>query len=89
MSTFPSALASRLTNPDPTVVNQIYLGGYFLQENYLPGTEIRNAIDYAWGETQKWGGVSATAILVLLIPAVGIWKNYRVDQQQKNKGTVI
>jgi hypothetical protein len=86
--TFPDALSSMLPASEQDLVSTIYLGGYLTQETYLPGTIERDAINFAWGETQKWGGVAATAVLVVAFPAIGMWKNYRLDKQQ-NKGTVL
>ena len=55
---------------------------------YAVGTPARDAINYAWGQSQMYGCISATVVLVLAIPCIAVWKNYNVDKQQ-NKGTVI
>lgn len=67
---------------------EFYAGGYITQELFVPGTVEREAIDYAWGQTQYYSCISAVVVLVLAIPAIAIWKNYKVDKQQ-NKGTMI
>ncbi|KAF2720001.1 putative siderochrome-iron transporter [Polychaeton citri CBS 116435] len=85
-ATWQSSFLTRIS--DPTLASQLYLGGYLEQENYAPGTPTRDAIDYAWGQVEKWCGVSATAVLALAIPAIAMWKNYSVDKKQ-NKGTVL
>ncbi|KAM5360907.1 hypothetical protein ACJA88_014665 [Fusarium oxysporum] len=87
-NTFPDALQDRL--PQETVGNwsTIYLGGSQTQLLYPPGTATRDAINYAWGYSQKYNCISATAILVLAIPCIAVWKNYNVDKAQ-NKGTLI
>lgn len=87
-STFPEALRSRIPQDMADQVDKIYLGGYLAQVTYPVGSPTRDAINYAWGQSQRYGSISATAILTLGIPAVAIWKNYRVDKKQ-NKGTVI
>ncbi|KFG78297.1 siderochrome-iron transporter [Metarhizium anisopliae] len=87
-STFPEALRSRIPQDMADQVDKIYLGGYLAQVTYPVGSPTRDAINYAWGQSQRYGSISATAILALGIPAVAIWKNYRVDKKQ-NKGTVI
>lgn len=85
---FPAALRERLPADLQDQWSEIYLGGYIAQLAYPVGSETRDAINYAWGESQKYGAISATAVLVLGIPAIGIWKNYRVDKKQ-NKGTML
>ena len=70
------------------MVQTLYLGGYLVQEKYVPGTVLREATNYAWGRTQYYSCISAIAVWVLGIPAVAVWKNYNVNKKQ-NKGTVI
>ncbi|KAJ9190807.1 hypothetical protein DTO164E3_8123 [Paecilomyces variotii] len=86
--TFPKALYEKLPAGDKDLVEKIYVGGYLVAFEYPPGTPIREAINYAWGYSQKYGCISATAILALAIPAIGMWKNYNVDRKQ-NKGQVL
>lgn len=85
---FPSVLLANL--PEDVKVNAtiIYLGGATTQMTYAVGTPARDAINHAWGQSQMYGCISATVVLVLAIPCIAIWKNYNVDKQQ-NKGTVI
>ncbi|KAI0138361.1 hypothetical protein BJ166DRAFT_560862 [Pestalotiopsis sp. NC0098] len=87
-NTFPKALISRL--PAETAGNwtEIYTGGSSTQLTYPVGSETRDAINYAWGQSQKMNSISATCVLVLAIPAIAIWKNYNVDRKQ-NKGTLM
>ncbi|KIV82055.1 hypothetical protein PV11_04191 [Exophiala sideris] len=87
-NTFASALLSALPASAKADYETIYLGGYLTQLTYAEGTPTRTAIDYAWGESQKYEAVAATCILVLAIPSIAIWKNWNVDKKQ-NKGTVI
>nr|ANF07276.1 MFS transporter [Paecilomyces fulvus] len=86
--TFPEALRAKLPAADKDLVETLYAGGYLAQLQYPPGTPIREAINYAWGYSQKYGAISATSILVLAIPAIAIWKDYNVDRKQ-NKGQVL
>ncbi|KAK5122194.1 Siderochrome iron transporter 2 [Meristemomyces frigidus] len=86
--TFPQALARTLPADMVSQAEALYLGGYLIQEKYIPGTPTRAAIDYAWGYYMKYASISATVVLVLGFPAIAVWKNYRVDKQQ-NKGTMI
>jgi hypothetical protein len=55
---------------------------------YALGTPERTAANYAMQEVQKWGGVAAVCVLILAIPGIGLWKNYKLDKKQ-NKGTVF
>ena len=87
-NTFPRALSNALPADLQNTVQTLYLGGYEVQEKYVPGTVLRTATNFAWGRTQYYGCISAVAVWVLGVPAVAVWKNYNVDKKQ-NKGTVI
>lgn len=87
-NTFPSALYNALPDNAKSNATSIYLGGYLTQMTYPVGSETRDAINYAWGYSQKFGAIAATCILVLAIPSIAVWKNYRVDKKG-NKGTVF
>ncbi len=87
-NTFPQALLSALPAESVADATTIYLGGYTAQLEYPVGNATRTAINYAWGYSQKYECIAATAILVLGIPAIFMWKNYDVDRRQ-NKGTLI
>jgi MFS family permease len=85
---FPQTLLEGLPDDAKANYTTIYLGGYATQKTYPVGTPIRNAIDAAWGESQKFGAIAACCILILGYPAIAIWKNHNVDKKQ-NKGTII
>ena len=85
---FTKALIEKLPASEQANWSTIYLGGYLTQITYPVGSEVRNAINYAWGYSQKYECIAATAVLVLAIPAIAVWKNYNVDRKQ-NKGVVI
>ncbi|KAK7706832.1 Siderochrome iron transporter 2 [Botryosphaeria dothidea] len=87
-NTFGEALRSKL--PADQVANwaTIVGGGYTTQLAYPVGSQTRDAINYAWGYSQKYECIAATAVLVLCFPAIAIWKDYNVDKKQI-KGTVI
>lgn len=87
-NTFPTILLENLPQELKANATDIYIGGSLVQMAYPMGSPAREAINYAWGQSQMYGCISATVILVLGIPAIAIWKNYNVDKQQ-NKGTVI
>lgn len=87
-NTFPNALRAALPAATQADWSTIYLGGYTTQVTYAVGTPTRDAINHAWGYAQKYECIAATAFLILAIPAIAIWKDYRVDKKQ-NKGTVF
>lgn len=87
-NTFTQALTREL--PESLKGNALAISnsGYTGQLLYQVGTPERAAIDYAWGYSQKYTSLAALCISLLIIPAVAIWKNYKVDKQQ-NKGVMI
>ncbi|KAE8554213.1 hypothetical protein EYB25_002751 [Talaromyces marneffei] len=87
-NTFPQALLSALPDYAKSEFETIYAGGSAVQLTYPPGSEVRNAINYAWAYSQKYECITAAALVGLAFPAIAIWKDYNVDKKQV-KGTVI
>ncbi|KAJ5793644.1 Major facilitator superfamily domain general substrate transporter [Penicillium paradoxum] len=87
-NTFPQGLRDALPDSAKDQWSTIYDGGWVTQMTYLPGTPERDAINFAYGYSQKYGCIAATAILALAVPCIGVWRHYRVDKEQ-NKGTVL
>ncbi|KAL4920363.1 major facilitator superfamily domain-containing protein [Aspergillus aurantiobrunneus] len=87
-NSFPDTLQSRLPDDLKAKTNEINVGGYLTQQSYAMGTPARDAINYAWGRSQMYGSIAATALLVLGIPAIAVWRNFNVDKKQ-NKGVLI
>lgn len=87
-NTFPHGLRMALPESAQSEWNTIYLGGYASQLGYTPGTAVRDAINFAWGYSQKYEAIAATCLIVLLIPSILMWKHYRVDKEQ-NKGVLM
>ncbi|KAF4763374.1 hypothetical protein HAV15_000716 [Penicillium sp. str.  len=87
-NTFPQALLSALPDSAKADYATIYTGGSAAQLVYPPGSEARNAINYAWAYSQKYECITAAVLLVLAFPAIAMWNNYNVDKKQV-KGTVI
>ncbi|KAL1849382.1 hypothetical protein VTK73DRAFT_9888 [Phialemonium thermophilum] len=87
-NTFPEALRSRLPADTLPDWSTIYLGGSATQLQYPVGSATRDAINYAWGYSQRYNCISATAVLALAFPMIAMWKNYNVDRRQ-NKGVLI
>lgn len=71
-NTFPNALLRSLPANAKADFSTIYLGGYTTQMTYPVGSPVRNGVDYAWGESQKYGSIAATAILVFAIPCIAV-----------------
>lgn len=87
-NTFPDALRSHLPDDKKSLTHKLYTKGYPAQKDYPMGSPVREAANYAWGYSQKFGCIAATAVLALGIPAIAVWKNYRVDKRQ-NKGVMM
>lgn len=87
-NTFPQALLRALPESAKADYATIYAGGSTTQLMYPPGSETRNAINYAWAYSQKYECITAACVVVLTFPAIAMWKNYNVDRKQV-KGTVI
>lgn len=71
---FPDALYDALPDNAKANATSIYLGGYLEQLTYPVGSDIRNAINNAWGVSQRDGAIAACCILVLAIPAIAVGK---------------
>ncbi|KKK14577.1 hypothetical protein P175DRAFT_0467839 [Aspergillus ochraceoroseus IBT 24754] len=87
-NTFTEVLRSRLPEDLKSQADAISLSGYLGQQKYAVGSPARDAINFAWGRSQMYGSIAATALLVLGFPAIAVWKNYNVDKKQ-NKGVMI
>ncbi|KAJ5153225.1 uncharacterized protein N7482_009703 [Penicillium canariense] len=87
-NTFPQALLRALPQSAKPDYTTIYAGGSAAQLLYPPGSETRNAINYAWAYSQKYECITAACLVILAFPAIAMWKNYNVDRKQV-KGTVI
>lgn len=87
-NTFPTALRSNLPADMKSKYTELFTGGYTVQMEYPMGSPTREAANTAWSTSQFYGSIASTAFLVLAIPCIAVWKNYRVDKKQ-NKGTVL
>ncbi|CAK7274857.1 hypothetical protein SEPCBS57363_006378 [Sporothrix epigloea] len=87
-SVFSSTLLNNL--PPDTVGDYLTImsGGSWAQMMYPVGSATRDAINLAYGETQKILCIVAAAVMVLAFPAIYIWKDYRIDRKQV-KGNVF
>ncbi|CAG8089068.1 unnamed protein product [Penicillium olsonii] len=85
---FPSTLVSNLPAEAQADWVDIYVGGYLVQMGYPMGSEIRTAVNLAWGETQKYSCIATTAVVALGLPCIFVWRNINVDKKQV-PGTVL
>jgi hypothetical protein len=60
-----------------------------VQLSYEFGSPTRNAISRAYGESQKYMLISSSAILVLAVVAVAVWRDIKVKGFKQTKGRVI
>ncbi|KAJ5272913.1 Major facilitator coppper-regulated transporter crmC [Penicillium angulare] len=87
-NTFPQALLRSLPESAQADFTTNYTGESAVQTMYPVGSETQNAINYAWGYSQRYECITAACLLVLAFSAIALWKNYNVDRKQV-KGTVI
>ncbi|KAJ5121245.1 Major facilitator superfamily domain general substrate transporter [Penicillium bovifimosum] len=85
---FVNTLTAQLPDNLKANATQIYLDGINVQSTYPWGSPLRQAVAYTWGYAQRLNCIASTAILVLTIPSILVWKNYDVNQKQ-NKGRMI
>ena len=60
-----------------------------VQLSYPVGSPTRDAINRAYGDSQKWMLVASTAVLVIAIGAVLMWRDINVKNYKQVKGRVI
>lgn len=79
---FPKTLLANLPEEAKADWVDIYVGGYLSQMTYEMGSDVRTAINMAWGDTQKYSCIATTALVALGFPFIAIWKNINVDKKQ-------
>ncbi|KAG9234231.1 putative siderophore iron transporter mirB [Amylocarpus encephaloides] len=87
-SVFPKQLGIHLPAEAQSNLTTIY-ESLIVQLSYAEGTPIRDAIIVSYGEAQKLMLIAATAILVLAIPSVIVWRNINVKEHKQVKGMVF
>ncbi|KNG89422.1 siderochrome-iron transporter [Aspergillus nomiae NRRL 13137] len=85
---FPSRLRQNLPAGVKDDWAEIYLGGYLTQMAYPLGSEVRTAINHAWGDSQKYSCIATTAVIALGVPCIAVWKNLDVGRKQ-NQGVML
>ncbi|CUM49430.1 uncharacterized protein AC631_05449 [Debaryomyces fabryi] len=61
---------------------EIYMQGYILQQTFPMGSDVRDAINNAWGYSQRNGCIATTVIFALAIPSIAVWRNYNADKKK-------
>lgn len=85
---FPKKLAQYLPEESQANLTSIY-GDIEVQLSYPVGSPTREAIKLAYGESQKWMFVAATAVTGLGILSVMMWRDIKVKDFKQVKGRVI
>jgi MFS family permease len=86
--TFPKKLAEYLPAAAQTNLTEIY-ESLDVQLSYEYGSETRNAIARAYGDSQRYMLISSTAILVVALVAVAVWRDIKVTDFKQTKGRVV
>ncbi|KAJ4985260.1 siderophore iron transporter [Stagonosporopsis vannaccii] len=85
---FPKKLAEYLPAEAQGDLMAIY-GNIVVQTSYPKGTPIRNAIERAYGDSQRYMAIASTAVLVIALGAVLMWRDIRVKDFKQVKGRVL
>lgn len=85
-NTFPSALDRAL--PGNATLNADLYGSLTAQLLYPIGSPERNAIIYAYGQSQWYLTIAATVVLVPCLIFIGVWKDFKVKELRQVKGRV-
>ncbi|KAI0181568.1 MFS general substrate transporter [Hypoxylon sp. FL1284] len=85
---FPKKLAEYLPPEAQADLTSIY-SNLEVQLSYPVGSPTRDAIKVAYGESQKWMFVAATAITGLGLVCVMMWRDIKVKDFKQVKGRVI
>jgi hypothetical protein len=86
--TFPNKLAEYLPADAQANLTDIY-ESLNVQISYEWGSETRTAIAHAYGESQRYMLIAATAILVLALVSVAVWRDIQVKDFKQTKGRVV
>lgn len=85
---FPVRLAEYL--PEETKADAVLIYADLVKQlSYAKGTATRTAIERAYGDSQQYMCIAATAILALGLGAVFMWRDIRVKDFKQTKGRVI
>lgn len=83
-SKFPAALDRAL--PGNSTLNAALYGSLAVQLEYPLGSPERDAVIYAYAETQRYLTIAATCFLVPCFVFVALWRDFKVKELRKVKG---
>lgn len=87
-NTVPEALIAALPEGSKDLASSIY-ASLVVAEGYPVGGAIRDAIDEAYGVAQRRLTIAATCFIVLLVPFVWMWRDFRVKELRQVRGRVV
>lgn len=87
-SVFPVKLAEYLPIETQGNFTEIY-GSITVQSSYPIGSATRTAINRAYGDAQKMMLIASTAVLVLAVAAVAVWRDLKIKDFKQVKGRVV
>ncbi|KAK3673345.1 MFS siderochrome iron transporter 1 [Recurvomyces mirabilis] len=85
---FPQQLQQYLPENEKADYLTIY-ASLETQLSYEVGTPARNAINRAYGDSQRYMLIAATAILVLAVVSTAVWRDIKVKDFKQAKGRVV
>jgi len=85
---FPQRLQLYLPEADKADYLTIY-ASLTTQLSYAEGTPARDAINRAYGDSQRYMLIGSVSILVLAIPCVAVWRDIKVKDFKQVKGRVV
>jgi MFS family permease len=84
---FPNKLEKYLPADAQSSLANIY-GSIDVQSSYPPGSATRDAINQAYGDTQRLMLITATCLYSITITSVLMWKNINVKNIEQVKGMI-
>jgi hypothetical protein len=82
---FPVKLLQLLPESSKDQFSSIY-GSIDTQISYAPGTPVRNAIDHAYGDTQRVMLITATCLYSITLVSILFWKDINVKDIKQIHG---
>jgi hypothetical protein len=83
---FPAALDRAL--PGNATQNAALYGSLSVQLQYPLGSPERDAVIYAYADTQRYLTIAATCFLVPCFVCISVWTDFKVKELRKVKGRV-
>lgn len=87
-NTFPKTLERAL--PAATKADYLTIYASLVEQlSYAQGTATRDAINYAYGVSQKDMCIASTVSLIVVLVGVWMWRDIRLDNKKQVKGNVV